>query len=251
MEDMSHRMMAQQGEKPIANESRVNVVRDATFRSSVGLLHGVVVVMAVLLLAVTASLRVAADDRSDALLAALSGKIESLGDYEVAFRVVVKEQGSVSGVYVVSGDKYYIRVEDREVFCDGKTRCEVSHADKEVTIDRVDPNDRNILSNPTKAFEFADDQFRHTYVGEQVGEGRRCDAIALEPTFSGASFSDVLLLVDRATGLPMLLQYKMDGSSDEVSVIVERFGPTAAKVDPSRFSLNRSKYKGYEFIDFR
>ncbi len=192
-----------------------------------------------------------ADARSEDLLGKLASKIASMGDYRVEFRAEVKGQGSVEGLYTVSGDKYFIQVDGQEVRCDGKTRYEINHENREVLIDQVNPEDRNLLSNPTKAFEFANDQFRATYAGERTtADGRKCDAIMLHPVASDASFSDVLLLIDRATGLPALLRYRMEGSSDEVAITVKSF-VHASGVQSSQFTLDRAALKEYELIDFR
>ena len=198
------------------------------------------------------ALCVNADERSSALLNRLSSRIEGYGNYRVEFTVYIPglQPQQIEGYYLVNGDKYYISVEDSEVYCDGKVKYEVNRADREVTIDAVNPAERNILSNPTRAFEFLDGSFTHSVQGEvSVGE-KRCDRILLSPVDKTLGLSQVTLDVDRETGLPVRLSYRLEGASAPISIGIDRIVPHAA-ADPASFVFNRSKYKGFEMIDFR
>lgn len=192
-----------------------------------------------------------ADSRSDAMLKELSQKITLLGNYRVEFTVSA-EGNSVEGQYIVSGDKYYMDIGDIEVVCDGKTKYEINHFDDEVIIDNVDPKDRNILSNPTRAFDFADESFTHTYKGEVDEGGNVCNVILLEPRDKGTSLIGVTLLINKTTGLPYMLKYLADGLDGEVEVSILKITPDV-KVPASRFTFDRKAYrdKNYELIDFR
>lgn len=193
-----------------------------------------------------------ADERSSALLDRLSSLIGGYGNYRVEFTVYVLGLApqQIEGYYLVNGDKYYITVEDREIYCDGKLKYEVSGADREVTLDRVDPADRNILSNPTRAFEFLDGAFTHAYRGEATADGKRCDEVVLHPSDKTLGLSEVTLDVDRATGLPVRLSYRLEGSDAPIGIGIDRIVPGAA-ADPAVFVFDRSRYKGFEIIDFR
>lgn len=193
-----------------------------------------------------------ADERSSALLNKLSSLIGGYGNYRVEFTVYIPDlqPQQIEGYYLVNDDKYYISVEESEVYCDGKIKYEVNRADREVTIDAVNPAERNILSNPTRAFEFLDGSFTHSAQGEVLVEEKRCDRILLRPVDKALGLSEVTLDVDRQSGLPVRLAYRLEGSSAPISIGIDRIVPHAA-ADPSVFAFNRSKYKGFEMIDFR
>ena len=54
--------------------------------------------------------------------------------------------------YAVEGEGYYLVLGDAEVYCDGAVRYEVDNRRREVTIDVVDTDSRNILNNPASCF---------------------------------------------------------------------------------------------------
>lgn len=114
--------------------------------------------------------------RAEELLRRLVASIRALGDYGVSFAVESGDQ-TVEGHYSVSGNRYSMTLGDAEVFCDGKVRYEVDHRRREVVIDRVNESSRNIVDNPTRAFDFLDAQYRASLVSE-VGS---CAVVRLTP----------------------------------------------------------------------
>ena len=62
-----------------------------------------------------------ADEKSAKLIRTLSDKIASGKAYEILFTASMENEFSdVAGRIVVSGDRYYVHVNDYELFCDGK-----------------------------------------------------------------------------------------------------------------------------------
>lgn len=189
-----------------------------------------------------------ADGRSDELIAALGRKIASMGDYNASFEVEA-EGNRVDGTYTVSGDKYFMVTEEYEVVCDGRARYEVNHYDQEIVVDNVNPGDRNILSNPTRAFEFAPGVFRSDYKGEgQVGSAT-VDVVELTPLDDQSALQRVTVSIDRTSGLPVELRYLSDGLSEDVVVTITGIEKGLPK--GTSFNFDRSRYKGYELVDFR
>ena len=108
------------------------------------------------------------DDSAKVLIGRLSEKIRAMENYEVEFNVKSGDQ-TIKGYYAVSGEKYYISIGDAEVYCDGSARYEVNPQNKEVTVDAVDTKSHNILTNPTRAFDFIDGEFTFATVGVADG----------------------------------------------------------------------------------
>lgn len=202
---------------------------------------------AILLLFVAVpSLHAQADAGS--VLQAMAAAVKGLGNYTVSFRVTA-EGNSAAGEYTVSGSRYYMSMGDIEIYSDGRVRYEVDHFDEEVLIDRVDPNDRNILSNPTRAFDFAEDSFISTYKGVMNESGRQYDVVELKPRDSDASVRNIELTVDKTTRLPHSISYLADGISGFIIVEVLRIG-AAPNVPESLFSPDMSNFGDYEIIPF-
>lgn len=178
------------------------------------------------------------------LVTRLSERIRTMGNYEVTFAVAVDGR-KIKGDYAVSGDKYYLSVAGSEVYCDGTARYEVNRDNKEVTIDAVDSRSHNILTNPTRAFDFLDGDFSYAVAavsGDTV-------TLRLTPSGSGSAAGTITVDMDRKTALPRSLGYDADG--DVVTIEIISIGPMQGMVDMSMFSFDKNNYRGYEIIDFR
>ncbi|OUN58750.1 hypothetical protein B5G16_07835 [Alistipes sp. An66] len=161
--------------------------------------------------------------------------------YEVDFTVEAGEYRT-AGSYAVEGQGYFLTLGDAEVFCDGTVRYEVDNARREVTIAGVDSTSRNILNNPVRAFDFLGDDYRAELLSETGGKA----VVRLTPVEgSGASAGTVAVTVSTATMRPEQLDYDYDG--ERIRVVVRRVAPLAGPL--ARFE--RSRFEGYEFIDFR
>ena len=146
---------------------------------------------------------------------------------------------AAEGSYAVEGDRYYMRVGDAEVYCDGASKWEVDPAKREVVIDVVDTESRSLLGNPTRAFDFLDDAFRSELLPSEGGMQR----LRLTPTDKGAVMSSVTVDV-AADGSPRTVTYDLDG--ERIRIAIRRIEPSA---EVRRFDAGR--YAGYEIIDFR
>lgn len=177
--------------------------------------------------------------RSSELLRALSSYIRSLGRYSVAFAVEVDDR-STAGRYSVEGERYHLRLAEAEVYGDGEVRYEVDHRRKEVAIDRVDAASRNILDNPTRAFDLVDDGFAPELLWEREGRA----AVRLTPK-AGQALSAVTVVLDTRSMRPLSLEYDFDGERIRIVVrSIEATNEAPAMFDPT-------EYRTYEIIDFR
>ncbi len=205
--------------------------------------------VALTIAAIAMSIIAQADEKSEALLGALARKVAAWGDYRVEFSVTIDDQKLV-GSYEVSGGSYHMVTPDIELYCDGTTKWEVNLLDREVAIDRVDPNDRTVMGNPTRLFDFMDGSYTHRYLGAALIDGVACERIELKETAAGGDSGQTIdVFLSTATGLPARVGYTIGFMSTEATVDVVSITPritldAAFKYDPAR-------YPGYEIIDFR
>ena len=191
-----------------------------------------------------------ADEKSDALLGALAQKVAAWGDYRVEFTVTIGDQ-TLAGSYEVSGNSYHVVTPDIELYCDGVTKWEVNLLDREVAIDRVDPNDRTVMGNPTRLFDFLDDSYTRRYVGPALIGGAACERIELKETALGAGEGQTIdVFLSTATGLPVRVGYTIGFMSTEAAVDVVNITPRIT-LDRAAFAYAPGRYSGYEIIDFR
>ena len=148
----------------------------------------------------------------------------------------------MAGNYAVCGETYRIVLGDAEVWFDGKTRHEIDNRRKEVTLSNVDPDDRNILNNPVRAFDFIGGEYLPSLLRERDGEA----VVLLEPAGDGGMpAGSVTLVVATATMRPRSLDYDFDGERVTVRIL---------GIEPLRKALpafDRSVFAAYEWIDFR
>lgn len=190
-----------------------------------------------------------ADEKSSAIIARVDSILKGYANYEVKFTASAAMMGDVKGSYTVSGDRFSITVDDQTHFSDGKARYEIYDQLKEVVVDKADLSQRNMLSNPPRAFEFASDEFESTYKGTEVRHGNECDVIELVPLKGGYIAGTVITLyVSRADGLPAAVKYNYDGETMDIAV--NNVVPLK-EVDEAMFTFDRVKYGDYELIDFR
>lgn len=183
-------------------------------------------------------------DDAKALIGRLSEQIRSMENYEVSFTVNSGDQ-KINGYYAVSGEKYYISIGDAEVFCDGGARYEVNPQNKEVTVDAVDTKSHNILTNPTRAFDFIDGEFAF----EMVGVNNGVATVKLTSTAENAVLGAIFVVMDTATAQPRSLTYDIDGA--QIIIEIASIDELTGMVDISMFTFDKNNYRGYEIVDFR
>ena len=183
----------------------------------------------------------AAQPRATEILERLAAGFRAMDGYGVKFGVVSGDY-EARGSYVVEGDSYYLVLGDAEVFADGAVRREVDNRRREVTIDVVDTDSRNILNNPVHAFDFLGSEYAASLAGEQEGHA----VVRLTPAPGNTSSAgNIVLTVDTAAMRPVSLRYDYDGEQVQVSVLGIKPLETPLK------AFAKDNYAGYEFIDFR
>lgn len=165
--------------------------------------------------------------------------VAKLGRYHVKFNVLAGDLIYV-GEYGVEGDSYYIQMDNVEVYSDGKLRYEVDNKRKEVSIDMVDLQSRNILDNPTRCFDFAESEYE---VELQSDRGEEL-MLYLQPIAEDMD-GEIFLTIDKKSGRPKKIVYRL--YDDEVEVAIDSIA--ASKSPIKRY--NKNHYMGYDIIDFR
>lgn len=205
-----------------------------------------IIILAVCLTGVVAA---RADEKSAVILNRVASTLKGYVNYEVLFTASATMMDDVVGSYTVSGDRFSITVAGQTHFSDGKSRYEIYEEQKEVVIDNADLTQRNIFTNPARAFEFAADDFESTYKGTKTVAGQEADHVELVPLRGGYVAGTVITVyVSKASGLPVAVTYDYDGESIDISIdAVKRL---QAANEPM-FTFDAAKYGDYEIIDFR
>lgn len=171
----------------------------------------------------------------------------SMGErYAYTLAVAVQTGDSdvqLSGCVMVEGDSYYMSLEAMEVYSNGKLRYEINNERKEVTEDRVNLMSHDLLTNPTRAFSFAPEEFDVELAFSQNDEIAR---IVLTPRDRGYGITAIELALVREGGRvsPKQIAYDYDGDSVVISL---REYDDKAWVLPT---WNEANYKAYDIVSF-
>jgi hypothetical protein len=171
----------------------------------------------------------------------------SMGErYAYTLNVAVKTGDSkttLSGRVMVEGDSYYMSLETMEVYSNGKLRYEVNNERKEVTEDRVDLTSHDLLTNPTRAFKFAPEEFKMTLKFSQNDE---IAGIVLTPRDKDYGITAILLYLVREGDkvYPKQIAYDYDG--DTILISLTEYAAEGWKMP----KWSEANYKAYDIVSF-
>jgi len=126
------------------------------------------------------------DTKSKNMLDKLSVKTKAYKTVEVkfSFNIVNKDQGineTQSGTLKMKGDKYYLKLEDKEIFCDGKEITTYSKELNEAQVIGADELDKDAVS-PSSMFTIYEQGFKTSVKSEQKDkQGRNVMTIDMYP----------------------------------------------------------------------
>lgn len=166
----------------------------------------------------------------------------TLGDKYALFMRVDAYGEEIKGYFMVEEDSYYIQLGVMEVYSNGKLRYEINNERKEVTEDRVDLSSVDLLTNPTRAFEFVDDEFTAT-IEEDIHNGVILKLVPKEDIGISAIYVSV---VNDGEGNITPLAIKYDYEGDEVAIALI-MADAEGSVLPR---WNKSAYSGYDIVSF-
>lgn len=170
----------------------------------------------------------------------------SLGS-RYAFAISVRVGDAEEALYgrvMVDGDSYYMSLESMEVYSDGKLRYEINNERREVTEDRVDLSSHDLLINPTRAFQFAPDEFD---ISLRFSQNNEIAVVELQPRDEafGITYIDLAMVSDSRGKLrPRQLLYNYDG--ENVVISFEEY--TFEEWSLPRWDKN--DYKTYDIVSF-
>lgn len=147
-----------------------------------------------------------------------------------------------SGYFIVDGDAYYMNLGVMEVYSDGKLRYEVNNERKEVTEDRVNLEAVDLLSNPTRAFDFVDEEYDVRVVSTTSGGA----TLELKPKSADLGITAILLTLQREGRgvIPTVICYDYEG--DEIRIELTMVDATSAPMP----RWDAKSYRAYDIVSF-
>lgn len=173
------------------------------------------------------------------LLRRVADYMAKMGSYDAEVDVTAGEYRA-TGSYAVAGDNYHIKIGVAEVFSDGKSRYEIDHERKEVSVDVVDLESRNILDNPTRCFDFVGEDYT-AEIARKDDKETTLRLVARDKDIEG----EILLTLQNSTGKPLSISYLL--YDDRIDVEIKSLAPRKTKLR----TFSKGDYKGYDMVDFR
>ena len=151
-------------------------------------------------------------------------------------------EDQLAGFVMVEGDGYYMTLGTMEVYSDGKLRYEINNERKEVVEDRVNLEAVDLLTNPTRAFDFVPEEFYAKVTALSDGSVTlqltpRSDALGITAITLQLKYSD-------ASVTPATISYDYDGDIITIQL---------TKVADKELTLRRwdkNAYRAYDIVSF-
>ena len=171
----------------------------------------------------------------------LEGLNYTLDDHYALHMKVEAYGEKMNGYFIVEGDSYYMQLGVMEVYSDGKFRYEINNERKEVTEDRVNLTSHDLLSNPTRAFEFVEEEFKAT-ISQTIHNGVILKLVPKQSSDITAVYLSVVWRDNRI--VPLAIKYDYDGEEVAIALVM---GDAKSAVLPR---WNKKNYKTYDMVSF-
>ena len=167
----------------------------------------------------------------------------TLGErYAMKIEVEMMGEEPIEGLFMVDGQDYYITIGIMEVYGDGSRRYEVNNERKEVTIDSVDLGSVDLLTNPTHAFDFVDEEFRSELVSYNATVG----VLRLVPRDSALGISEIEVAMrrDGERVVPTRVTYDYGGDSISIELTAVAWSERGLP------RWDKNEYRVYDIVSF-
>lgn len=192
-----------------------------------------------------------ADTGSEAILAKLREKVRSYTSYRLDFTAAVEGEGTAKGNLVVSGRRFAAKVMGQELYYDGTTLWSYTPKQQEVTIERLDPNNPSVLSNPSKLMNIDPKDYNHRSLPDiTTTKGKTLQVVELAPKEKTPDYTSLTLYIDPATSLPQRISIATPSAGQPVELLLEGL-QTGIPVSEGTFRFDPKAHPGTEVIDFR
>lgn len=163
-------------------------------------------------------------------------------DERYALYMKVEAYGEqMNGYFMVEKDSYYIQLGIMEVYSNGELRYEINNERKEVTEDRVNLTSRDLLTNPTRAFEFVEEEFTAT-ISEDIHNGVILKLVPKQSADISAVYVSMVWRDGRI--IPLSIKYDYDGEEVAIALVM---ADVSSAVMPR---WNKNNYKTYDIVSF-
>lgn len=194
------------------------------------------------------------DPKAKAILDKVKKQYDSYKTMEVSFEMELELPGQSKeiqkGTVIQDGSKYNVKMQDQEIYADGKTVWIYLKKNKEVQITDMDDSESSDMISPKQMMRlYENGQYAYTIVDERNEGTKQLVEIEFKPLAKRSEYTKMRLIVDKKTNKMVSLRvYSRDGSKYilKVNNILSN-----KKYDPSLFVFNTKAVSGVHIEDLR
>ncbi|GEM_PF-728013 len=193
------------------------------------------------------------DAKADKILKDSKATFQSLSDFSADFVYSIRNNALADSRSIVKkgkiklkGNKFFVVLDEQEIYCDGETQWIHHKTDKEVNIFPYDPEESlNIAS----IFEVYEANGKSRYEGVEKVDASNCDKIFLSIVDKTMDYNRATLWINQKTKLPakaLLLDRNQTATEIKFSNV-----KVNQKYPDSDFAFDINKYQNVEVYDER
>jgi outer membrane lipoprotein-sorting protein len=184
---------------------------------------------------------------AQSILDKVSAKIKSTKGISANFTLIQYDKsnqisGSSKGIVKIKDDKYYVKQDKTEIFCDGLQTWNYDGT-SEVTVSKTDNSDEDVMSPQQVLSGFNKNDF--TY--KLVSSAGAAYEILLMPVDKRKNFKQVILYINKSTSL--VSKAKITDKSGNIIQLSFLAINLNAVIPDTQFSFNTAKHPGVEVIN--
>jgi len=194
------------------------------------------------------------DPKARQILDKLKKQYDSYKSMEVKFEIDLELPGKAlekqKGTVIQDGKKYQVKLQDQEIYADGKTIWVYLKKNKEVQITNMEEGEASAFMSPKQMMTMYDSgEFVYSIIEERkVGDAQFVD-IEFKPLSKKTEYTKMRLTIDKkANKMVSLRVFSRDGS--RYTLKVSDILPNK-KYDPAMFTFNTKSVQGLHIEDLR
>ena len=196
------------------------------------------------------------DPEAKALLTEIRKKYDAYKtlavDFSMSIQMADQPAEEQMGSLVRQADKYFMRLGDIEVLCNGEAVWFILKNNREVQINPMpDPDEQgSLILSPDALFNFYDKgSFVYAITNETMENGVRVQQIEFKPLDKNSEYAKLRLNVNKSTrDIVSVFALGKDGS--RYTLQVSKFTPNKT-LAPNTFVFDPAQYKGFHIEDLR
>jgi outer membrane lipoprotein-sorting protein len=192
------------------------------------------------------------DEESATILKELQKKIASYKDISIHFtlRSEKKEKfiDEIKGSTLIKGNKYVLKTDQQQIYCNAITLWNYLPEQKEVTVSKYDKDDDSEMMNPLKMIQNYEKSYKSTFIKETTEKGVLIQVIDLTPLKPSPYYKVRLILDKNKKQIIRITVHEKDGM--QYTYTVDKFIVNQSLSD-DLFVFDVLKHSGVEVIDMR